>query len=239
MYQQDRKELMTVSGVRGFIDEKGIAQLNLEDAARGLGFTDTSKGVEYVKWDRVRQYLNDLRFSTEVSKESFIPENIFYRLAMKAKNAAAEDFQMKVADEILPEIRRTGSYNANKYPAISQELQSIIMLDIRTQEFDQRLHRIENNTTIEHGQLLSLQSTSHKVVTELLGGRNSEAYRNKGLRSRVYKALWRDYKGYFNINSYHNTLIKSFDRALEHIESWKLPGQLQREIEEANRQMSF
>ena len=41
---------------------------------------------------------------------SFIPENIFYRLAMKAKNEVAEKFQILVADEILPAIRKHGAY---------------------------------------------------------------------------------------------------------------------------------
>ena len=40
----------------------------------------------------------------------FIPENIFYRLAMKAKNEVAEKFQALVADEIIPSIRKHGMY---------------------------------------------------------------------------------------------------------------------------------
>ncbi|MFZ4912589.1 MULTISPECIES: phage antirepressor KilAC domain-containing protein [Paenibacillus] len=51
-----------------------------------------------------------MKFSTEVSKDTFIPENIFYRLAMKARNEVAEAFQAKVADEILPSIRKHGIY---------------------------------------------------------------------------------------------------------------------------------
>lgn len=58
----------------------------------------------------MRQYLSDLKFSTEVSKDTFIPENIFYRLTMKARNEVAEAFQAKVADEILPSIRKHGIY---------------------------------------------------------------------------------------------------------------------------------
>ena len=40
----------------------------------------------------------------------FIPENIFYRLAMKAKNETAERFQALIADEVIPTIRKTGGY---------------------------------------------------------------------------------------------------------------------------------
>lgn len=89
--------LVNVSGVRGYIDEDGTAQLNLEDVARGLGFVERkADSTEYVRWTTVRYYLAELKFSQEVAKDGFIPENIFYRLAMKAKNDAAERFQAKV-----------------------------------------------------------------------------------------------------------------------------------------------
>ena len=109
--------LITVSGVSGYIDENGTAQLRLEDVARGLGFVDTAKAdkngnaVVYVRWSTVFTYLEDLGFSQLPAKDGFIPENIFYRLAMKAKNETAERFQALVADEILPTIRKTGSYS--------------------------------------------------------------------------------------------------------------------------------
>lgn len=89
-------------------EKDGTAYLKLETVARGLGFTDDSKGKEYVRWNTVKQYLEEIGFSQEVAKDDFIPENIFYRLAMKAKNETAEKFQAKVVDEIIPEIRRTG-----------------------------------------------------------------------------------------------------------------------------------
>lgn len=40
----------------------------------------------------------------------FHSRNIFYRLAMKAKNEAAEAFQAKIADEVIPSIRKHGAY---------------------------------------------------------------------------------------------------------------------------------
>lgn len=101
--------IMTIGGVNGY-EKDGVAYINLEDVARGLGFTDKTRNVEYVKWDRVKRYLADIGFSTEVSKDTFIPENIVYRLAMKAKNDVAERFQAKIADEVAPSIRKHGMY---------------------------------------------------------------------------------------------------------------------------------
>jgi len=105
------ENLITVSGVTGYIDENGVAQLNLDNVARGLGFTTVAtSGNECVRWARVNDYLSDMGFSQLVGND-FIPENVFYRLAMKAKNEVAEKFQGKVADEILPAIRKTGTYS--------------------------------------------------------------------------------------------------------------------------------
>jgi len=107
------QNLITIHGVRGKI-ENGVAYLNLEDVARGLGFTTVAtSGNECVRWSRVEQYLTELGFNKNneyLPDNTFIPENIFYRLAMKAKNEVAEIFQAKVADEILPSIRKHGAY---------------------------------------------------------------------------------------------------------------------------------
>lgn len=102
-------KIMNISGVSCY-EKDGTAYLNLEAVARGLGFTRTAaSGNEVVMWSRVESYLQDLGVHT-CAHDGYIPENIFYRLAMKAKNETAEKFQALVADEIIPSIRKTGGY---------------------------------------------------------------------------------------------------------------------------------
>ena len=98
-----------ISGVSCY-EQDGTAYLKLEDVARGLGFTDSKNGVEYVRWARVDKYLSEFGFATCGERPEFIPENVFYRLAMKASNPVAEKFQALVADEIIPSIRKHGAY---------------------------------------------------------------------------------------------------------------------------------
>lgn len=94
-----------ISGVSCY-ERDGTAYLRLEDVARGLGFVETHGGKEYVRWQTVEKYLRDIGFSQKVEKDGYIPENVFYRLAMKANNPVAEKFQALVADEIIPSIRK-------------------------------------------------------------------------------------------------------------------------------------
>lgn len=92
-------------------EKDGTVYLKLEAVSRGLGFVYNRNGIEYVRWNTIRQHLSQIGFSQEVAKDGFIPENTFYRLAMKAKNATAEKFQAFVADEVIPAIRKTGCYS--------------------------------------------------------------------------------------------------------------------------------
>lgn len=117
---QDLK-VLNICGVDCY-EKDGTSYLKLETVARGLGFTRTAaSGNEVIRWERVDGYLEDLGVPT-CGHDDFIPENIFYRLAMKAKNETAEKFQAKVADEIIPSIRKTGGYIAGQETLSDDEL---------------------------------------------------------------------------------------------------------------------
>ena len=130
-------KLMEIKNVRGYIDENNVAWLNLEDVARGLGFTQIKNDKEYIRWETIKQYLIDLRFISEensqlVGKDTFIPENIFYKLCMKAKNELARVFQDLVCDEILPTLRKTGKYEVKK--ELTKEEKDIKLLELESKK---------------------------------------------------------------------------------------------------------
>ena len=75
---------------------------------------DEKNGVEYIRWNRINSYLKEFGFSPQVAKDDFLPENMVYRLGFKANNERAQEFQAKLADEVLPAIRKTGSYTVPK-----------------------------------------------------------------------------------------------------------------------------
>lgn len=65
-------------------EKDGVAYLNLEAVARGLGFTTVAtSGNAVVRWERVEGYLKELGVPT-CGHDDYIPENIFYRLACAA-----------------------------------------------------------------------------------------------------------------------------------------------------------
>lgn len=83
---------------------------DVEQVARSLGFTDTKNGTEYVRWSRVNSYLP--ANSPIVAKGDLISESMVYKLAFKASNEVAEQFQDWLAIDVIPSIREHGGYIA-------------------------------------------------------------------------------------------------------------------------------
>lgn len=211
-------EIMNISGVDCY-EKDGTAYLNLEAVARGLGFTRiAASGNEVVRWERVDGYLQELGVPT-CGHDDYIPENIFYRLAMKAKNETAERFQALVADEIIPTIRRTGGYVANDDMFIDTYLpyadEQTKLLFRSTLETVKRLNeKVKADTPkvtyfdalIDRGNDLSFRETAKELhIGEREMIRNLIAagylYRDKKQQLRPYAET---NKGYFTLKEYVN-----------------------------------
>lgn len=172
-------EIVNLYGVSCY-EQDGTAFLRLEDVARGLGFTRiASSGNQVIRWERVDGYLKELGVPT-CGHGDFIPENVFYRLAMKAKNDTAEKFQSLVADEIIPSIRKTGGYISGQEQMTDDELLSAALLVAQNKiaERDKRIAALysKNKQLKETNEYLTprsdycdavLQSTSTYTVTDI------------------------------------------------------------------------
>ena len=178
----DNKNLpvIEVEGVCGFVDKNNVAWLNAEDIARELGFTETKNGVAYVMWRRVNGYLREFKtfvrgteisalLSKGVEAGDYIPENLFYFLAMKANNEAAKNFQWKVASEILPSIRRDDFYSVHEAEMQDMKLEKKnlaaerVRLEIERAKFELARQRLENDI-IE--QRVAIASKLHEFAME-------------------------------------------------------------------------
>lgn len=162
-------EIMTISGISCY-EKNGVAYLNLEAVARGLGFTRVAaSGNEVVRWERVEGYLTEIGVPT-CGHDDYIPENIFYRLAMKAKNEAAEKFQAKIADEVIPSIRKHGAYMTPE--TIEQVLLSpdtLIKLATTLKEEQEKRKALESKVEIDRPKVLFADAVSTSKTAILVG----------------------------------------------------------------------
>jgi prophage antirepressor-like protein len=123
--------------------EDGQALFDVEKVARSLGFTTVAKsGNETVRWNRVNSYLP--ANSPQVAKGDFIPEPLVYKLAFKASNKLAEKFQDWLAIEVIPSIRKTGSYEMKQPQSQLEILQGTINQLVQQ---DKRVAKLEGEVS--------------------------------------------------------------------------------------------
>lgn len=102
--------------VRTTLDDNGEPLFCLRDVAECLGYsrpadavTDHCKGVVILPTPTQNQYGATVMQNIKFGKESEV-----YRLVMRSKTPNAEKFQDWVCCEVLPSIRKTGSYNVQQ-----------------------------------------------------------------------------------------------------------------------------
>ena len=221
--------------VRTILNDDGSISINAEDAARGLGWVQIKNNKVYIRWETINTYLNELGFSQLVGKDDYIPESLFYLLGMKANNTAAQEFQRWIAVDVLPEIRRNGSYTVDEQN-LSPELKAIFCIDKRTVEMGNRLEKLENNMTIDYSQQEELRTLAVKKVVAILGGKDSPAYRE--LNKKAFSSIWREFKRIMDVNSYRNTPVIKFQFARQMIIDWQPDRDLELMIKGANSHCS-
>lgn len=100
--------------VRTLLNPDGSISVNAEDTAAGFGWVREKNGKEYVMWDRLNGFCEELGFPHKCGKNDYLPESLFYMLGFKAGNDRALKYQQWLAMEVLPSLRRTGSYEIQK-----------------------------------------------------------------------------------------------------------------------------
>lgn len=192
-----------------------------KDIAEALGYQNGSRDINNHVEESDRRVLSNQNYQNgtlEIPNRGLIiiNESGLYALIFGSKLESAKRFKHWVTSEVLPAIRRTGSYSMEQY---SPEMQAILMHDKKLVKIDERVTDLENNTTIDYGQQQVLCDAVNHVVIEQLGGKESCAYREIG--RKVFAECNRDLKHYFNVNARNNVPKKRFSEAVEYIKSWR------------------
>lgn len=202
-----------------------------KDVAEALGYERATKAIQ----DHVDSDDKDevpIQDSIgRMQKTPVITESGLYALIFGSKLESAKRFKHWVTSEVLPAIRKTGSYEMEQY---SPEMKAILMHDKKLVKMDERVTDLENNTTIDYGQQQVLGDIVNRVVIESLGGKSSPAYRE--ISKKVFAECNRDLKHYFNVNARNNVPKKRFDEAVEYVKNWKPCTNTRIDIRELNKE---
>ena len=110
--------------------------------------------------------------------------------------------------------------------------QALVEVDEKVEHIDSRVTNLENTTTVDSRKQYTLRKIASATAVRVLGGKDSQAYLE--LHHKVFCQLWRDYKDYFKIPSYRDTLKIDFEKAKEYLSGWRPDHNLQIEISSVN-----
>lgn len=151
---------------------------------------------------------------------NFVTESGLYAVILRSDKPNAKKFRKWITGEVLPSIRKTGSYGkpmttAEKIQLLAQGNEE---LNERVDMVDGRVTDLENNMTIDYGQQVVIGDEVNKVVIGALGGKSSAGY--KEISRKGFSECNRDIKHYFHVNSRNNIPKKRFDEAVQYIKNW-------------------
>jgi len=207
-----------------------------KDVAEALGYSNASKAVSthVGEEDRILKVLEADSQNGNVVKTqtALINESGLYALIFGSKLESAKRFKHWVTSEVLPAIRKTGSYQKPMSPVEMMRIQ-LGMID----DHEGRITDLEQNMTIDYGQQMSLGGIVNRVVVDSLGGKDSNAYHEIG--RKVFAECNRDLKHYFNVNARNNVPKKKFDEAVDYVKNWQPCTNTRIMIQECNAQLSM
>nr|DAJ58100.1 MAG TPA: hypothetical protein [Caudoviricetes sp.] len=129
---------------------------------------------------------------------------------------------------------------------LSVELQAIIMHDKKIQQVENKVESIKQDLQdfkmdmpILGIEMDKITSAVNKKVIKCLGGKKSNAYNDRSLRSKVYSDVYRELKRQFDVTTYKAIKRNQCDLAMQVIECYELPHILAERIKDCNDQMNM
>lgn len=205
---------------------------------------DVCKALEISNVGNVKQRLSEKGVHTAdtptkggMQKMTFISEANLYKTIFQSRKDSAERFTDWVTGEVLPSIRKTGSYNkpmttAEKIHLLAQGNEE---LNERVDKVEDKITSIEEETPLYGCEIEEVQKHVRKKGIEVLGGKDSNAYKDGGIRGSVYSDIYKQLKREFGcVATYKSIKRKYLADVHEFIDTYLLPIALAEVVHDTN-----
>ncbi|CAC6299566.1 antirepressor [Staphylococcus aureus] len=149
------------------------------------------------------------------SNAVIINESGLYSLIFSSKLENAKRFKRWVTSEVLPTLRRTGTYQT-KPLTTSEQIQLIAQGNT---ELDERVTKIEETYPIMHGEAKHIQKLVAQKVAEIVRNKFNGYYDqvSRKLFAEIYKSI----KNIFDVPSYNCIPRGRYQEAIKFVQRWQ------------------
>lgn len=213
----------------------------LADVCKALELEQVSRVKARLKTDGVTTSKVTDRLGRE-QEATFINESNLYKTIFQSRKESAERFTEWVTSEVLPSIRKTGSYS--KPLTTSEQIRLLTQgnteLTERVDKVEDKIISIEEETPLYGCEIDEVKQHVNRKGVIVLGGKDSEAYKNGSIRSSVYSDIYKQLKREFGcVTTYKSIRRKYIDNVHKFIDDYALPMALAEQVKEANAQISM
>ena len=208
--------------------------------------TDICKALEIKNATDVAKRLDeDERTRLNLGRQgetNFVTESGLYAVILRSDKPNAKKFRKWITGEVLPSIRKTGSYGkpmttAEKIQLLAQGNEE---LSGRVEKVEDKIDSLENDMPLYGCEIDEIQKHVKRRGVDILGGKKSEAYHDRSIRSLVYSDIYCQLKREYGcVSSYKSIKRKYIADVHEFIDCYVAPVFLREQIADANAQMSF
>lgn len=178
----------------------------------------------------------------KIQREDYkLSANFAKKLSMMSKSEKGEQ-----ARQYFVRVEDGMKEVALRFQNMSPELQAIIMHDKKIQQVENKVESIKQDLQdfkmdmpILGIEMDKITSAVNKKVIKCLGGKKSNAYNDRSLRSKVYSDVYRELKRQFDVTTYKAIKRNQCDLAMQVIECYELPHILAERIKDCNDQMNM
>lgn len=215
------------------------------DVSKVLNYKDNTSAMRNVDDDDKIKGCPISTPSRGTQQMTVINESGLYSLIFGSKLESAKKFKRWVTAEVLPQLRKTGSYGtAPQLPMTTREQIQLLAkgneeLNQRMDTITERMDRIELDLPILPIEADRITTAVKKKGVAVLGGKQSSAYKNRALRQKLYNNLYANLKYNFSVRSYKSIKRSQTDKAIEIVGNYQPPFFLANQIEAENAQMSI
>ncbi|QIZ04168.1 Rha family transcriptional regulator [Limosilactobacillus reuteri] len=157
----------------------------------------------------------------------------FTFIAFGFTGAKADQFKLKYIDA----FNRMEKQLQQQKPLSLPEQISLIAKGYESLSTD--VEDIKNRMGLPGNMAHTFTKKRNAKIINVLGGKDSNAYCDKNIRSKTYRALFSSYRETFDQDRYNDLPMKDFDKAIDFINNWYPPFELQQEIQMANAQLAI
>ncbi|HDD6211517.1 TPA: ORF6C domain-containing protein [Staphylococcus aureus] len=185
-----------------------------KDVADILGYTNSRKTLsDHV--DEGDKLTSRIVTSGQNRNVTIINESGLYSLIFSSKLENAKRFKRWVTSEVLPSLRRTGTYQT-KPLTTSEQIQLIAQGNT---ELDERVTKIEETYPIMHGEAKHIQRLVAQKVAEIVRNKFNGFYDqvSRKLFAEIYKSI----KKIFDVPSYNCIPRGRYQEAIRFVERWQ------------------